>query len=291
MRDIFNILKHEGHNLDIIKEFDEYKLGCLDCGITLYEIEDIDLHDFLEVIRICEEKNFNLKNKLIEFLKLSIYGSPDDLSKKINNSIRSKIDDLMDGGRCINFHRSTLLHEITNGILTRNASQADKIKVKKILDMDSTDELLYETAISQLKRRNDIIVLEKGDKYVSSNRFYINRHDYYVTILNKSLLEKEELENPSETEKIEINTASDFYKIKPSYDDEDEDTEEYRDFEFRSYANLYDFSNMTKEEAIKLLTNGLNIFFDYDYNTRNAIQVLQALKALGIDLKDSQYSW
>lgn len=49
MRDIFNLMKHQNHDVKVIEYNGSVRIGCVSCGITLYDFnsnissEDVDL--------------------------------------------------------------------------------------------------------------------------------------------------------------------------------------------------------------------------------------------------------
>ena len=67
MRDIFNLMKHQNHDVKVIEYNGSVRIGCVSCGITLYDFnsnissEDVDcISRQIELLRFLLIDNFKL---------------------------------------------------------------------------------------------------------------------------------------------------------------------------------------------------------------------------------------
>lgn len=287
MRDIFKILKHEGHNVKIVKNGGNFLLGCETCGETLYSIkEDFNAKSFLEAYQTITDEGYTaLQLQMQELVKKYIYNLSLDTQigivfKSTNESIENHIK--------YSYNPRHAFREFNVKVMVRDIMQRDldcstyeAIKVYEILDEETRKEIAKEV-ISTIEKRIDndkFILLKAGEKAsYSYNTYEVKISEYdKVMFLFKEILEKAEQENPAPTDIIKV-ANNELYDIIPTYDDEECENQEYCEYKYRMENGLYDFSEVENSTILREL---IDLLEGWDYYHRYELIAEVLLKRLG----------
>lgn len=266
MKNIFEILKHEDHKLEIIKIDKDIQLGCIECGCKLISFkEDLLTEEFNDIERNIEDRQMgeyiNQMYKEATYLEEEI----ECLAKKIIDETNSLLE---------KYSTRKNFMEHTAGIILKSELMKEvELKIKKEYDMTiklhekyKESKMLKENisiVVNQLenkiieiinKEESCFIALRYEEEYSCSYHVFKNDQEGTLLTIRKESLEREEKENPTIKEVIEINNMNEYYKIFPDIEDEEEETYKYRKFIYLSREGLL---RLKPEVEIKVLENML----------------------------------
>ena len=291
MKDIFKVLKHEGHKLDVIKYDNDIKLGCLDCGCTLYSFNtDFDIEDFKKVYRKICKRNSKLKIFMDLFIKEIITLNEEDL-KKIRKIIITEAKHQVNK-ESLYETLLTLKHVVdVKNLIFKVISEkfdTDKDTIKTLLiiselNIEDVCKNIINNAsfIEKIKEEAkdmdfEVEVLKNQEEVIYSCYKFKNKDENKLTILDKKALEEEEAQEPTPTEKIKINSKEEYETILPDWTDEENETYKYRKFNYLIDNGLIDI-NSIKKDALNIAINDLD---SYEYSKSNTNAARLALSLL-----------
>lgn len=276
-RDIFNTLKHNNHDLKVIQEGDNILLGCKTCGETLYSISsNIKLEYSTEITRelvdaynaCVREEALNSADKIKELI-IEISGIKQLVTEVLNDVHGDE--------------RAVVEYSMYN-------FSADKLR-DNLYKLDINFESVFETELNKQINKNypHIKIFTKDDApIIVSNKKYIYGTQRYnlIELINRDRIIELESDNPTVKDTLVINNKEELRSIFPSWDNEENEDDNYYEFVYRLENNLIDFSNLTKEEKEDILKNYLmnDVLDNYDciQSYKHLVRVL--LKTFNINI-------
>lgn len=258
---IFKLMQHESHELKIIIKEDKVLLGCITCGEELFNEFNNELMD---TYKTCLNNNLN---HLCEIIK-DYYIKEKELI--ISNQIKKdmlhlKNENKKEDNFCTYLNINTYLYKYNESL--------------QLLDLKET---MNDFVINELKKYSDdfYIVTKYDEEKVVSNRIF-KAENNVVYIINKVGAMLSEEKNPTVLSKKCLINKSDFLKAMPSFDDEEEENEKYREFIYRMKYNLYDLDFLSTEEIEDILKASIGYFNDcFELEQRHVLVIKKMLNLL-----------
>lgn len=275
MRDIFNILKHEGHDVRTIKHNGELLLGCKTCGTTLYSLDqdmDIDINDILSVYEtIMKEGLGSLSISIKEFIQQLILGIDyNSIAKKINENAKNKLESYIkyDYNTDCAYYETTVTTLLIN-YLREKQSKLFTRTINSLIDIAGPSIMneINENIRKQIKltiNQKDFKLLEPDEIVTYSYSTFNNKpmSTDTIFIIFKGELEKAQKEKPTPTDVIKVKNISD---IMPNYEDEEDTNEKFLEYKYRIQNDLYDFSDIKDSHIMHELEDFID---SWDYCER-----------------------
>lgn len=262
---IFELLKHENHYLEVITLKKNVLLGCVNCGTTIAELDDISHY----ITNIAKYKDV-LIEKECENLLATLTLFEDKILDVIHQSVK---DFILHGIKDHVVTEFEYEEEPETGIwldlysyLFDEGTLYDCI-LDKYNDMDYLYDLyynnfekikgeLYELTYNILKENSDYVILSPGQSYTVSNHIIKAPEDkspQTLIILSKKEIEKSEKENPTVTDLLTFDDEKEFCSFLNK-------SENQVEFEYRVRMKLIDISNLDKKKITDILIRyyGLN---------------------------------
>lgn len=284
MIDIFELLKHEGHELEIIKHGDERLLGCKKCGKTLLT-EDFVKNNTQEYATI-----LNTLEQCTEKAELYIY------VKQLGYNILS-LDDK---------DKERIIVYIKEDLNKRTSSVKVEFYIKEFISKIYTeikgiknaqkliDACYSETAWDMQARIIKTAILKKAKEIIKGYQFFDNDEEiskgcktyrvvnncyapYKFFAINEELAEKAEQELPTPTDVYKFKDVTDYYERRPEWEDEEEENGLYLEYIYRIENNLYDFSNLEMGEEI-IIRDAIDYYAEYECVERYISPLKKVLK-------------
>lgn len=295
MKDIFEILQHENHELEVIQHNNEYILGCKTCGKTLLTEEYIcqnvkDYAAILETLKGINKDNNKDRAALISFIKmLGIYTLKIDEQgiEEMRRYVLSDLAESLSKDYIASQHKVNAVFDIRN--LVYNL-------YKYVYCIENYNELIrvcysedaWEAKLVLIKDKLLIALKKDEAKYTfydnhetvttGCKTYKINDNDikkYKFFSIHNEISEKLEEECPTPTDVYVFKDKADFYSKEPNWEDEEEENVQYREYIYRIENDLYDFSNLGEDFIIK---NAIDYYAEYEGIERYIIPLQKALK-------------
>lgn len=276
MRDIFELLKHEGHNIKIVYHEGQYVLGCKSCGKTLLTEKCLkeNTNECLNVFTTLKNEDSLLLKYVKVFLDKSL-SFDENLERCVKNAILQQLEELENKEGLNKIEKSCLDLDIRDLLRSVFNKYRDIKRYESLISSVFTKE---EAKLHYLNAKNRVIEhLNKslnGYSIYNSNdsvtfackTFKYNdgafKEDLFFIINDKMAKELEE-ENPTPTSVYTFENLADFYAKRPDWDDEEQGSNRFNEFMYRTKNDLYDFSNIEGGETI-LLKEAINVLGDFD---------------------------
>lgn len=290
MKDIFEILQHEGHKLELIKHGNEYLLGCKTCGKTLltrsFVIENVEEYaTILDTLKY-QDKNeklydnvkqlgkyiLEIKDPAIKYMQEIAIGELLSLKKKDHFSITSKVRHI--------FNIKDLISEVYANLYC--------IENYRTLISTCYSEDDWETEVLAIKER---LLFALRQKMIPTHKFYndhqettfgcttykldTNDKKYKFFAIDKELAQELETKYPTPTDEYRFEDIDDFYRKEPSWEDEEEENMKFKEYMYRIQNDLYDFTNIDPDIIIK---NAIQFYSEYELIERHVIPLKKMLK-------------
>ena len=251
---VFELLKHENHILEVVHLQNEVLLGCINCGCTLASTSENIQHFHDEFIRykdVLIEKGYDNILSSIDLFEKEILKFTHELTKKyIEKKVYAYVEDEFHNSDdpelgvwfdlySFLFDEGRLYDSIIDGF------ECEYIENLYSNHFDDFKEELIDIAYDRLAQDNSNILLLPGQTYVVSNNI-IKGSANSIVILDKRLVEKMETENPTVTDVLTFENEEDF----KDYAMTDDNTIELK---YRVANGLIDISNLDKGKIVNLL--------------------------------------
>ena len=269
MRDIFNLMKHQNHDVKVIEYNGSVRIGCVSCGITLYDFnsnissEDVDL--IIKEYKTLESSNLT---KSIEKLVIKSLTLSDEELKNIIYEQYGQATVYFDR-YCEEEYTNSLqdydyyfnLSKVIINALTNKFENLYAEDINKLIDNICYPSLLIERAKGRLisiakelleeeRWHNlDIVNPKLKSSVIYSNKEITSKDPDRAIIINKKYLEKAEEAYPTAKDIYTFKDYEEFSNMIPDYDDETGEHANYREFIYRLKNGLYDFSNVELEKV------------------------------------------
>lgn len=299
MKNIFEILKHEDHKLEIIKIDKDIQLGCIECGCKLISFkEDLSSEEFYGI-----EKN--IKDRKIERYINQIYKEVTHLDEEEIECLAKQIIDETNSTLEEYTTIKNFMEHTTSIILKSELIKEVELKIKKEYDMTINlhekcreSEMLKENisiVVNQLenkiieiinKEELDFIALRYEEEYLCSYHVFKNEYEGALLAIKKESLEREERENPTIKEVIEINNINEYYKIFPDIKDEEEETYEYRKFIYLTREGLLRLKPEVEINVLEDMLEEYTLLYEHEY-IDNKLATIESIKQILERMKKS----
>lgn len=262
---IFELLKHENHYLEVITLKKNVLLGCVNCGTTIAELDDIshyitnmakykdiliekECENLLATLTLFEDKILGVIHQSVK--DFILHGIEDNIATEF------KYEEEPETGVWLDLY-SYLFDEGT--LYDCILDQYNDIDYLYDLYHNNFEKLkgeLYELTYNILKENSDYIILSPGQNYTISNHIISAPEDKLpqtLIILSKKEIEKSEKENPTVTDVLTFDDEKEFCSFFNNNENKVE-------FEYRVKMKLIDISNLDKKKITDTLIHyyGLN---------------------------------
>lgn len=267
-RDIFETLKHGNCGLKIVKKGDEYLLGCVDCGTTIYSTKDEDILDeLIEAYRICKKESAYNMAVYIEKLIFK--------TEFMQEIVMKCFEDEYEEGY------------IFTQAFSYTSPKCEKLKEVGISMEEGIVNEIKEAIENKEPFATNKLFVESGESFTISNKIITNNpSDYYKNILIIDLEKAELLEKEYPTDKtlLKVNNVDEFLSSIPKFLDEEEENYDFNKFIYKMENDLIDFSDLSKEDKERILKSSLEYFFGFEYCVRHELLIKRILKLLNINI-------
>lgn len=297
MRDIFEIIKHEDHNIQVVKYDNEYILGCKDCGITLIKGSEIlkNVNEYVELMNVLR-KRCNVSNLYTSFKNIGIKTM--EFTEESSKTIASVIIDILKKREKDNYYGEyDKISTNLNFINYINNYYKDKLGIDDPYQLmtvifgnfikDAYDERIN-LILDEINKMttNKYSYLRKDEQKVIASRIfkvanYTTNIDDNILIINNEMMQELEKEHPTPTDVYKFKDINDFYDKKPCWDDEEEENAKFYEYMYRMENNLYDFDNI---KLLDILKGAIDDYAQYDYVKRNVAVIDMVLEAYGMKI-------
>lgn len=251
-KDIFEILKHDNHKLEIVKDRNALKLGCTHCGKTIISSDMHSLNDIQDLYSTLKDNSSlycNIKGYIREYIIQLLLGDVDNFKEFLRNNL----DTVNAGYSLYSYPILPLVGTKTYTISRKNA--------KKTIDYFDIPSGRFEELSNKFRDKlidiatdmNFIVKDVNEEPLVISNEVYeINGTPFerlYVT--NKDFISEKEEEHPTVKDVYVFKDMDDYLDKHPCWDDIDAWNQKAIEFYYRSKNNLYDYSNLNKVDMLK----------------------------------------
>lgn len=288
MKDIFELLQHENHEIELIKHGNQFILGCKTCGKTLLDSDYVKANtneyvSILETLKQCNGKKELLFN--IQRLGCKMLHIDDEDIKKMANMVHERL----------NRYKSIHTYFYVTDLVSTIHTQTRGITYAQTLTRACYTEEDWNTILKAIKLKILFEVKKdiKGYKFLHEDEtiaagcvMYSVPNNYYKPFgfiaMNEEMMKQDEKEFPTPTDIYTFKDIDDFYNKEPDYEDEEEDNYKYKEYIYRMKSNLYDFKNINENILIK---NAIGYFADYDCVERYVTPLKKVLtEKYGIEL-------
>lgn len=275
MKDIFNIIGHEQHDLKIVNFKCSKQVGCVNCGETLYtqiEVSEIvSLYDFL----VEEGSNFeNLKSTTKIFLRELIESNLPEATKLSLTDVKEALRNTNSDSKTIHA-KATLLKNLSN-LSMMNVNTLEEIINKVDISLDDNFTILKNKIISDLYEK--FLITTKDPIIVSNTVFELEKRYGDMLFVPKNWAMEKENENPTIKEVKVIASKNDYDYFRPDWEDEENEDDNYKKFIFMHQQGLLDLQ--FEDADFKLVDMAIDYLADYEYVDRYVIPARLALKRI-----------
>lgn len=257
---VFELLKHENHDLEVVRLYNNVLLGCVTCGeiiANLYDVSDYEvLTNYKNILK--EKECENLLNtfdvferEMCEFIHKLV---KNHIEKFINEYISSSFDYVYDMDTGVNFSIYDYLFDKStlHNVILKKYGEVDFLAYLYESNFPNVREELVEIAYNKAKEDNDNMILLPGQNYVVSNKIIewetsrlSSKYSDFV-VLSKGLVEEAEKNNPTVTDVLTFNSEESFCTYI-------RDSSNKKIFKYRVAKGLIDISNLNKKAIVKIL--------------------------------------
>lgn len=292
MKDIFEILQHENHELELIHHKDEYMLGCKTCGKTLltesYVKVNVDEYEsILKTLAIENNKSelYNLIKRLgICMLKINERAF-DYIVREVLTELRNRMaaPHLSEHAKVSKeFNIKNLImevyskvYEIKNARKLMAACYDEDPSIGYYMAVRSKVLEALEEKTSEYTFYDDKSVKAIGCKAYKIEGFSDAKCRFFS--IHNELAKQLEEKYPTPTEKYTFKDVYDFYDKQPDWDNEENEDPEYHEYMYRIENDLYDFNNIEEGKDV-IIKNAISVFEDYDCTYRFTMPLKKILK-------------
>lgn len=277
-KDLFEILKHENHDLEIVKLGDNYILGCKHCGV--------DLLDLISIIKDIDEYSA-LMATLRGRSDRRLYDNTREIGKKFLQLKDSDINSICSNIMCemknmANRECYSKYDKVSHNFNLKNRID-EYIEENYSIDFEALNELIYYSSFEKNAYDHLLsIIIKKLNNMSTDFEFYTigekvtagcktfeicdPKNEFYIMGINNSTKEELEKITPTPLHTYKFKDLNDYFEKQPSWDDEEDENGKYYEFIYRLENDLFDFSNIDINEVIK---DSICTFESFDYVTRH----------------------
>lgn len=266
-KDIFELLHHNGHRLDIINDNGVLKLGCVTCGETIIQSDKDSLESIADLYKTLKHQNSYcvLQEQILNYVIKLFLGDVNHFKEYLRNN------KFMIQGR-YDLKSFKFIKPDKDGLFSTNFNYISN-KFISLFDIDQENFKQHiEMHVSKLKKiaeEEGFIAKQAGDSpLVISNEEY-NFYGYpsdCLYLFSEQEIEEREENFPTVKDVYTFKDMADFNKQMPSWEDEEEWNEVAILFNYRVKYGLFDYSQLDKKELLKEFLSdtegydGLNTF-------------------------------
>lgn len=266
-KDIFEILHHDGHRLDIINDNGVLKLGCVTCGETIIRSDMDSLEEIAKLYNSLKSQNSycTIQGQILNYVTNLFLGDTNHFKEFLRNNqfmIQGRYD--LKSFKFIRPNKdgafSTNYNYISDNLI--HLFNMDKESFKQQIE-------LYINKLKKIAEKEGFIAKQAGDSpLIISNEEY-NFYGYpsdCLYLFSEQEIEERETIFPTVKNVYTFKDMKDFYDHYPSWEDEEEWNEIAILFNYRAKHGLFDYSQLDKKELLKEFLSdtegydGLNTF-------------------------------
>lgn len=266
-KDIFELLHHNGHRLDIINDNGVLKLGCVTCGETIVQSDKDSLESVADLYKTLKYQSSYcvLQEQILNYVIKLFLGDINHFKEFLRNNkniIQGRYD--LKSFKFIKLDKAEAFSMGYNSISNNYISlfDIDQENFKQHIEM-------YINKLKKIAEEEGFITKQVGDSpLIISNEEY-NFYGYpsnCLYLFSKQEIEERERSFPTVKDIYTFKDMSDFNKQFPSWEDEEEWNEIAILFNYRAKYGLFDYSQLDKKELLKQFLSdtegydGLNTF-------------------------------
>lgn len=273
-KDLFEILHHEDHQLEIVKYGSNHILGCKQCGVDLVSVLDLvrRTSSYESLLNTLVERDSDLYEKVMQLGRIFLCLEKKDITE-ISKIIIEKVKENKGKQYLSPYERAYCIFNLKNEIQSYVKDKYD-VSYSQVVEMIyGKSNKPYIEAVKKisecLKEMSDSFnIYTNNEKVISGCKVFKIEHsdtDTSIMVVDKDILVELEESMPTPTDIYKFEDINDYYDKLPEYEDEENNNNKYIEFIYRVENDLYDFSNLDMKDVYSEI---ISVIDGYEYMDR-----------------------